>query len=395
MLTIGYGHTGSDVSSGQLISEERAVELLRADVKTAEAAVRNSVKVELLPNQFDALVSFTYNVGVDAFKDSTLLKKINAGLFEDVPGQFGRWVKGTINGEKVTLPGLVNRRNAEIDVWNDDGLGRTELMNRAVRGYDYSEAARQAMKIDQTPGELGLTDVYPDSILRRVASASSAEQAKWAISQMEADGAYVDPIIRAAATAGRGSTGGTTTSKQDSYADRYSGTGGGSGDAGRVGGATPTKSTTTTVTKNSDGYTKTTETTKYSSGVTQTTTKQTVMTPHGPEKVTKTTTKAAPQPKDDPRKTGPQPILLDLGGDGVKITEYQNSTQFMTGKDGFQHRSSWAGAGDGVLFYDPDGRNAITEHRQYVFPEWNPTAAGDLVAHRSAWDTRGDGRLAA
>jgi hypothetical protein len=93
--------------------------------------------------------------------------------------------------------------------------------------------------------------------------------------------------------------------------------------------------------------------------------------------------------------SGPQPILLDLDGNGVKITEYQNSTQFMTGKDGLQHRSSWAGAGDGVLFYDPDGRNAITESRQYVFTEWNPTAAGDLEALRSIWDSNGDGKLSA
>lgn len=73
--------------------------------------------------------------------------------------------------------------------------------------------------------------------------------------------------------------------------------------------------------------------------------------------------------RGDPGYVGPQPILLDLDGDGVKITEYQNSTQFMTGKDGLQHRSSWTGAGDGVLFYDPDSRNAITEARQYVFTE--------------------------
>lgn len=53
------------------------------------------------------------------------------------------------------------------------------------------------------------------------------------------------------------------------------------------------------------------------------------------------------------------------------------------------------GAGNGVLFYDSDGWNAITEHRQYVFNEWNPTAAGDLEALRSIWDTNGDGRLAA
>jgi hypothetical protein len=89
------------------------------------------------------------------------------------------------------------------------------------------------------------------------------------------------------------------------------------------------------------------------------------------------------------------PILLDLDGNGVQITEYRHSTQFMAGKDGLSHRSSWAGAGDGVLFFDPDGRNAITEARQYVFTEWNPTAAGDLEALRSVFDTNGDGKLTA
>ena len=183
-----------------------------------------------------------------------------------------------------------------------------------------------------------------------------------------------------------------TKTSGDSWADRHGG-GGGGADSGKGANGGPSK--TTTVTKDGNGNTKTTTTTKWESGVTRTKTKQTIDTPAGKKEVVKTETKAAPKPKDDPRKTGPQPVLLDLDGDGVKITEYQNSTQFMTGKDGFQHRSSWAGAGDGVLFYDPDGRNAITEHRQYVFTEWNPTAAGDLEALRSIWDTNGDGKLSA
>lgn len=98
------------------------------------------------------------------------------------------------------------------------------------------------------------------------------------------------------------------------------------------------------------------------------------------------------RPDRDP-STPMAPVVLDLDGNGVKITEFGNSTQFMTGKDGLQHRSSWAGAGDGVLFYDPDGRNAITEARQYVFTEWAPTAQGDLEAIRQVWDTNGDGKL--
>jgi len=89
--------------------------------------------------------------------------------------------------------------------------------------------------------------------------------------------------------------------------------------------------------------------------------------------------------ESDPKFVGPQPVLLDLDGNGVKITEYHNATRLMTGKDGLRHRSSWAGAGDGVLFCDPDVRSAITERRQHVFTEWNPTAAGDPEAGRTGW----------
>jgi hypothetical protein len=95
------------------------------------------------------------------------------------------------------------------------------------------------------------------------------------------------------------------------------------------------------------------------------------------------------------QKYGPQPILLDLDGDGVQITELNRSTKFIDGGEGLLHRTAWAAAGNGVLFFDPDGRNAITEKRQYVFTEWNPTASGDLEALRSVWDTNGDGKLTA
>lgn len=55
-----------------------------------------------------------------------------------------------------------------------------------------------------------------------------------------------------------------------------------------------------------------------------------------------------------------RPILLDLDSNGVRIGEFGTSTQTIAGKDGLQHRTAWAAAGDGVLFFDPDGRNAIT-----------------------------------
>ena len=89
-----------------------------------------------------------------------------------------------------------------------------------------------------------------------------------------------------------------------------------------------------------------------------------------------------------------KPILLDLDGTGIRLTELSESTRYVdSGNSGLQHRTAWAGAGDGVLFFDPDGRDAITETRQYVFTEWDPGAASDLEALRSAFDSNGDGKL--
>ena len=117
VLTIGYGHTGADVKPGMTITNARADELLRGDLRTAERAVDSSVTVPLSDNQFGALVSFVFNVGSGAFKGSTLLKKLNAGDYDAVPAELARWNKGTVGGKKVVIPGLVNRRAAEIGLW--------------------------------------------------------------------------------------------------------------------------------------------------------------------------------------------------------------------------------------------------------------------------------------
>ncbi|MEM0978091.1 MAG: calcium-binding protein [Pseudomonadota bacterium] len=86
-----------------------------------------------------------------------------------------------------------------------------------------------------------------------------------------------------------------------------------------------------------------------------------------------------------------QPIILDLNGDGIEITTLSESTVFMAGKDGLDHNIAWAAAGDGVLFYDPDGTGEITELRQYVFTEWDPTASSDIEALANVFDSNGDG----
>lgn len=111
--TIGYGHTGPDVHEGLVITAKRAELLLLADLERFERAVDQGVTVPLTDNQFGALVSFAFNVGVSAFLGSTLRKRLNAGDYEAVPGQLVRWNKV---GKKVSK-GLTARRAAEAGLW--------------------------------------------------------------------------------------------------------------------------------------------------------------------------------------------------------------------------------------------------------------------------------------
>ena len=107
--TIGYGHTGGHIHKGMHISEERAHELLAIDLDHFERCVGHFVKVNLTQGEFDALVSFAYNLGCEALRKSTLLKKLNDKDYEGAAQEFARW---THAGHKV-LKGLVARREQE------------------------------------------------------------------------------------------------------------------------------------------------------------------------------------------------------------------------------------------------------------------------------------------
>ena len=111
--TIGYGHT-KNVKEGDRISQDQANCFLMQDLYSVERAIIRLVKVKLNQNQFDALCSLIFNIGISAFNKSTLLAKLNNGDYVGAAEQFRRWNK--VNN--VVMAGLVRRRQAEEDLFN-------------------------------------------------------------------------------------------------------------------------------------------------------------------------------------------------------------------------------------------------------------------------------------
>lgn len=123
--TIGVGHLvhhgACRPNEGGLekgITRTRALQLMLKDASTKIDCVAANVKVPLNQAQFDALVSFTFNVGEGAFESSTLLKRLNKGDFAGVPEELARWNKVTVNGRKVASKGLTRRRAREAKLFS-------------------------------------------------------------------------------------------------------------------------------------------------------------------------------------------------------------------------------------------------------------------------------------
>ncbi len=112
--TIGYGHT-KDVMEGDFWSEAYAEHMLEVELEEYCEYINDLVEVELNQNQFDALVSWVYNLGPSNLKSSTLLKVLNEGDFDEVPRQIRRWNKAGGN----VLEGLTRRREAEALLFQD------------------------------------------------------------------------------------------------------------------------------------------------------------------------------------------------------------------------------------------------------------------------------------
>ena len=122
LATIGVGHLIKPGENFTTITKEQALELLSQDVAKCEAAINKLITVELNQNQFDALVSWSFNCGTGVLQTSSLAKELNKGNYDVVPTKLLDWCKYTAveNGVKVlkTNQGLLNRRKSEGELWS-------------------------------------------------------------------------------------------------------------------------------------------------------------------------------------------------------------------------------------------------------------------------------------
>lgn len=116
--TIGYGQTGKDIKLGLVITEAEANTLLNRDLATRAAKLNELLAgAKTTQGQFDGMISLMFNIGNGAFASSSVLRNHKAGNFAQAAASFGMWVKATVRGAKVTLPGLVTRRAAEAKLY--------------------------------------------------------------------------------------------------------------------------------------------------------------------------------------------------------------------------------------------------------------------------------------
>jgi Ca2+-binding RTX toxin-like protein len=354
----------------------------KIDYEDSPRTVADSVTISISDEQAAAMIG--YADSVLGAVDYSLIGASCFNFAEEILSAGGVSTSNWINGitKEINAPIAVIIEAAKFaarreTILGDPGtkgyLGDKYSSSEAVREYVDAYAAgdlQTAAKVlvsgwngDLISGETGF---WPDRIIRQQAGYEPES-----------------PVLTTGELLGTTSTVSYTSGGTTYSASYVNGNGGGGADAGQA--ANPSGGASRTVTGNT-----TSQTTYSSGGKTQTATSVTGGGGGGAD------SGQAANPKEDPTASeGRRPILLDLDGDGVKITEFDKSAQFVAGKDGLSHRTSWAGAGDGVLFFDPDGRNAITEERQYVFTEWDPTATGDLEAIRSTFDSNGDGKLTA
>lgn len=119
--TIGYGSTGPHVKPGMVITRKEAEVLLIKDLDRFEKAVLKAVSKTPEQEEFDAMVSLAFNIGIGGFNKSSVVRNYNKGDKTAAANSFGLWNKATVNGKRVVLAGLTRRRAAEKDLFLSAG----------------------------------------------------------------------------------------------------------------------------------------------------------------------------------------------------------------------------------------------------------------------------------
>ena len=183
VLTLGWGAT-EGVKEGMIWTREEAEVRLRAELEKFEAGVIRLTTVPLNQNQFDSLVSFTYNVGLGAFERSTVRRKLNAGDYRGAASSFKMWNKG---GGRV-LPGLVNRRAREATLFLTP-MDEPEIPDMPQAVEPSAEPVSKTMVATVSAGGATLIPAVPTLLTENAANASGwqglgdqiAGLVKWAV----------------------------------------------------------------------------------------------------------------------------------------------------------------------------------------------------------------------
>lgn len=160
--TIAIGHLINLKTEKHLLTKKltnrEVMELLNKDLLRFENNINKVVKVPLNQNQFDVLVSFSFNIGINAFNQSSLLRVLNQGNYEEVGNQLMRWNKAVVNGKLQPVLGLTNRRKDEVKLFNTPVTN--EINYKDVKKSDwFYESVKWAT-------EVGLSKGYPDGTFR-------------------------------------------------------------------------------------------------------------------------------------------------------------------------------------------------------------------------------------
>lgn len=151
VLTIGYGSTGSHVMPGKSITRAQADALLLKNLARFEAGVSELITKPLTQGQFDALVSFAFNLGCGALEESTLRRRLNGGEEPNtvIAQELPKWVKAG----GATLPGLVRRRAAEVELATSGGVAPAAAATVTIKAMQTTLLKKRAV-----PG----TELAPD-----------------------------------------------------------------------------------------------------------------------------------------------------------------------------------------------------------------------------------------